>query len=105
NGLIFSSSSILNFIFKGTSLNAPFFASDYGICMVERPVIPTAEQEVEHIEVSGRHGSLTKKGAFKDVPLKIKFNMFYFLFCCRNNRASYYTYSVVTCQLIIDTYV
>lgn len=50
-------------------------ASDYGICMVERPVIPTAEQEVEHIEVSGRHGSLTKKGAFKDVPLKIKFNM------------------------------
>ncbi|MEG7339115.1 distal tail protein Dit [Bacillus cereus] len=50
-------------------------ASDYGICMVERPVIPTAEQEVEHIEVPGRHGSLTKKGAFKDVPLKIKFNM------------------------------
>ncbi|MEB8861485.1 phage tail protein, partial [Bacillus cereus] len=50
-------------------------ASDYGICMVERPVIPTAEQEVEYIEVSGRHGSLTKKGAFKDVPLKIKFNM------------------------------
>ena len=29
--------------------------------MVERPVIPTAEQEVEHIEVSGRHGSLTKR--------------------------------------------
>ncbi|KXY16168.1 distal tail protein Dit [Bacillus cereus] len=50
-------------------------ASDYGICMVERPVIPTAEQDVEHIEVPGRHGSLTKKGAFKDVPLKIKFNM------------------------------
>ncbi|MGE6619235.1 phage tail domain-containing protein [Bacillus mycoides] len=50
-------------------------ASDYGICMVERPVIPTAEQEVEHIEVPGRHGSLTKKGAFKDVPLKIKFNL------------------------------
>ncbi|QDZ77411.1 phage tail domain-containing protein [Bacillus cereus] len=50
-------------------------ASDYGIGMVGRPVIPTAEQEVEHIEVSGRHGSLTKKGAFKDVPLKIKFNM------------------------------
>ncbi|MEK4501944.1 distal tail protein Dit [Bacillus sp. FSL R12-0069] len=50
-------------------------ASDYGIYMVERPVISTAEQEVEHIEVPGRHGSLTKKGAFKDVPLKIKFNM------------------------------
>ncbi|HHL0974243.1 TPA: phage tail protein [Bacillus cereus] len=50
-------------------------ASDYGICMVERPVIPSAKQKVEHIEVPGRHGSLTKKGAFEDVPLQIKFNM------------------------------
>ncbi|MED2751857.1 phage tail family protein [Bacillus thuringiensis] len=50
-------------------------ASDYRICMVDRPVIPTAKQKVEHIEVPGRHGSLTKKGAFKDVPLKIKFNL------------------------------
>ncbi|MGG0731560.1 distal tail protein Dit, partial [Bacillus paramycoides] len=50
-------------------------ASDYGICMVERPVIPTGEQEVEHIVVPGRHGSLTKKGAFKDVSLKVKFNL------------------------------
>ncbi|PGS79165.1 phage tail protein [Bacillus cereus] len=50
-------------------------ASDYGICMVERPVIPTAKQKVEHIEVPGRHGSLTKKGAFEDVPLKIRFNL------------------------------
>ena len=37
-------------------------ASDYRIGIVGRPVIPTAEQEVEHIEVSGRHGSLTKRG-------------------------------------------
>lgn len=43
--------------------------------MVGRPVIPTAEQEVEHIIVSGRHGSLTKKGAYKDVPFKVKFNL------------------------------
>ncbi|MEI2313663.1 phage tail domain-containing protein [Bacillus nitratireducens] len=50
-------------------------ASDYLMCMVDRPVIPTAKQKVEHIEVSGRHGSLTKKGAFEDVPLKIKFNL------------------------------
>ncbi|CAI8805461.1 phage tail protein [Bacillus pseudomycoides] len=50
-------------------------ASDYGLCMVDRPVIPTAKQKVEHIEVSGRHGSLTKKGAFEDVPFKIKFNL------------------------------
>ncbi len=50
-------------------------ASDYRICMVDRPVIPTAKQKVEHIEVPGRHGSLTKKGAFEDVPLKITFNL------------------------------
>ncbi|MED2750925.1 phage tail family protein [Bacillus thuringiensis] len=49
--------------------------SDYGLAMVERPVIPTAKQKVEQIEVPGRHGSLTKKGAFEDVPLKIKFNL------------------------------
>ncbi|MGE8013227.1 phage tail protein [Bacillus mycoides] len=50
-------------------------ASKYGVYIVGRPVIPTAEQNVEHIEVEGRHGSLTKKGAFKNVPLKIKFNL------------------------------
>lgn len=50
-------------------------ASDYKICMVDRPAIPTAKQKVEHIEIPGRHGSLTKKGAFEDVPLKIKFNL------------------------------
>ncbi|GAB6483675.1 phage tail protein [Bacillus cereus] len=50
-------------------------ASDYKICMVDRPAIPTAKQKIEYIEVPGRHGSLTKKGAFEDVPLKIKFNL------------------------------
>ncbi|MGE6615098.1 phage tail domain-containing protein [Bacillus mycoides] len=49
--------------------------SDYGLAMIDRPVIPTAKQKVEQIEVPGRHGSLTKKGAFEDVPLKIKFNL------------------------------
>ncbi|MCQ6530746.1 phage tail domain-containing protein [Bacillus mycoides] len=50
-------------------------ASDYRICMVDRPAIPTAKQQVERIEVPGRHGSLTKKGAFEDVPFKVKFNL------------------------------
>ncbi|MBJ8103585.1 MULTISPECIES: distal tail protein Dit [Bacillus cereus group] len=49
--------------------------SSFGVYMVGRPVIPTTEQEVEHIIVPGRHGSLTKKGAYKDVPLKVKFNL------------------------------
>ncbi|GLV61709.1 hypothetical protein Bmyc01_03790 [Bacillus mycoides] len=49
--------------------------SSFGVYMIGRPVIPTAEQEVEHIIVPGRHGSLTKKGAYKDVPFKVKFNL------------------------------
>ncbi|MGE6594856.1 distal tail protein Dit [Bacillus proteolyticus] len=49
--------------------------SSFGVYMVGRPVIPTAEQEVEHIIVPGRHGSLTKKGSYKDVPFKVKFNL------------------------------
>lgn len=49
--------------------------SSFGVYMVGRPVIPTAEQEVEHIIVPGRHGSLTKKGAYKNVPFKVKFNL------------------------------
>lgn len=52
-----------------------YFASEFCMCMVERPKIPTAKRDVEYIKVPGRHGSLTKKGAFEDVPLTIKFNL------------------------------
>ncbi|MEI3620990.1 phage tail protein [Bacillus thuringiensis] len=50
-------------------------ASSYGLGLVGRPVIPIAKQKVEHIEIPGRHGSLTKKGAYENVPFKVKFNM------------------------------
>ncbi|MED2384151.1 phage tail family protein [Bacillus thuringiensis] len=50
-------------------------ASSYGLGLVGRPVIPTAKQKVEHIEIPGRHGSLTKKGAYENVSFKVKFNM------------------------------
>ncbi|HDR5269039.1 phage tail protein [Bacillus thuringiensis] len=50
-------------------------ANSYGLGLVGRPVIPTAKQKVEHIEIPGRHGSLTKKGAYENVPFKVKFNM------------------------------
>ncbi|MGG5805277.1 phage tail protein [Bacillus mycoides] len=49
--------------------------SSFEVYMVGRPVIPTANQKVEHIEVPGRHGSLTKKGAYEDAPFKVKFNL------------------------------
>ncbi|MDA2638599.1 phage tail family protein [Bacillus cereus] len=50
-------------------------ASSYGLGLVGRPVIPTAKQKVEHIEIPGRHGSFTKKGAYENVSFKVKFNM------------------------------
>ncbi|WP_144519063.1 phage tail domain-containing protein [Bacillus thuringiensis] len=50
-------------------------ASSYGLGLIGRPVIPTAKQKVEHIEIPGRHGSLTKKGAYENVSFKVKFNM------------------------------
>ncbi|MBG9614875.1 phage tail domain-containing protein [Bacillus cereus] len=50
-------------------------ASSYGLGVVGRPVIPTAKQKVEHIEIPGRHGSLTKKGTYENVSFKVKFNM------------------------------
>ncbi|WP_420973737.1 phage tail protein [Bacillus thuringiensis] len=50
-------------------------ASSYGLGLVGRPVIPTTKQKIEHIEIPGRHGSLTKKGAYENVPFKVKFNM------------------------------
>ncbi|EKS8366203.1 phage tail domain-containing protein [Bacillus thuringiensis] len=50
-------------------------ASSYGLGLVGRPVIPTAKQKIEHIEIPGRHGSLTKKGAYENVPFQVKFNM------------------------------
>lgn len=45
-------------------------ASDYKICMVDRPAIPTAKQKIEYIEVPGRHGSLTKKRGVRGRPFK-----------------------------------
>lgn len=46
----------------------------YGMSLVDRPAVPTAELDVEHTEIRGRNGSLTKKYAFKDVVFKPNFN-------------------------------
>lgn len=44
-----------------------------GLSLTERPEIPTAEQEVEYIEVEGRDGSLVRKKDFKDVSQPFTF--------------------------------
>lgn len=45
-----------------------------GLSLTERPEIPTAEQEVEYIEVEGRDGSLVRKKNFKDVTQPFTFS-------------------------------
>ncbi|PHB90658.1 phage tail protein [Bacillus wiedmannii] len=50
-------------------------ATNYGLYVLKRPVIPTAKRNVEFIKVPGRHGALTKKGEYEDVLLSIKFNV------------------------------
>ena len=46
---------------------------EFEIYQRERVVIPTPEQDTEHIEIKGRHSSLTKKDGFKDIELSIPF--------------------------------
>ncbi len=46
---------------------------EYKIKLRNRVDIPTPEQDVEYIDIKGRHGSLTKKYGFKDIPLPVDF--------------------------------
>lgn len=43
------------------------------LCLSERPPIPTPERQVEHIEIKGRNGSLTKKYGFRDIQYPLQF--------------------------------
>lgn len=45
----------------------------YDIYQRERIDIPSPEQDVELIEIRGRHGALTKKNGFKDITLPVEF--------------------------------
>lgn len=47
----------------------------FNICMAERPIIPTPKQIVETYQIPGRHGSLTRLGAFEDITLPVPFNL------------------------------
>lgn len=46
----------------------------FDLCVADRPEIPTPEEDTEHIEIRGRHGSLTKKYGFKDINYQMVFN-------------------------------
>lgn len=47
---------------------------DLKLCLSERPAIPTAQRDVEHVEIKGRHGSLTKKYGYKDIQYSLMFD-------------------------------
>ncbi|WP_181294608.1 distal tail protein Dit [Heyndrickxia sporothermodurans] len=47
---------------------------DINLSLSERPAIPTPERDTEHIDIQGRHGSLTKKYGFKDIPYSLTFD-------------------------------
>lgn len=45
-----------------------------GLSLTSRPEIPSAEQNVEYINVEGRHGSLVKKGSYGDITIPMEFS-------------------------------
>ncbi|GIO22425.1 phage tail family protein [Oceanobacillus sp. J11TS1] len=52
-----------------------FQTDEYGFKPKGRIVVPTPEEGIEHIDIKGRHGSLTKKYGFKDIPLSVHFTI------------------------------
>ncbi len=51
------------------------YTGDYGIHPKERVIVPTTERDIEHVEIRGRHGTLTKKYGYRDIPLPVLFYM------------------------------
>lgn len=49
------------------------YAHEKGISPKGRYEVPTAERDVEYIEIRGREGPLTKKYGYKNIPLTVKF--------------------------------
>ena len=50
-------------------------SEDYGLCLMERPIIPTPIRDVEQINVRGRNGSLTRKYGYLDIDIPVRLNL------------------------------
>ena len=50
-------------------------SDDYGLCLTERPIIPTPQRDVEQIPVRGRNGSLTRKYGYMDIDIPVRLNL------------------------------
>ena len=46
--------------------------SDKNLYYATIPPVPTPEQDVEYVEIRGRHGELTKKYGYKNIPYTLK---------------------------------
>jgi len=44
-----------------------------GIHPIDRAPVPSPEEDIEHVEIKGRHGTLTKKYAFLDISYPLEF--------------------------------
>lgn len=51
------------------------YTDEYKIKPKGRIEVPSPEQNVKHIEINGRHGTLTKKYGYKDIVLPVHFTI------------------------------
>lgn len=49
------------------------YTDDHKLYPKGRYEVPTAEKDIEYIDIRGRHGSLTKKYGYKDIPFLVTF--------------------------------
>ena len=48
---------------------------DYGLCLYDRPNIPTPERDTEVVTIRGKNGTLTKEYGWKDIEVPVKLNL------------------------------
>lgn len=51
------------------------YTDDYGLKVEDRYEIPTAEKDIEFIEIKGRDGELTKEYGYKNITLSVSFSL------------------------------
>lgn len=50
-------------------------SADYGLCLYDRPIIPTPERDTETVPVRGKNGSLTREYGWKDIEIPVRLNL------------------------------
>lgn len=76
------------------------YTDEYKVKPKNRIEVPTPEQDVEHKEIRGRNGSLTRKYGFKDIPLPVHFTIHHESFKKTFRKAKMYLFNAKT--LVFD---